>query len=112
MYSVIFEDKFYEILYSFLKSYRNVFKKLYSDTWIPDENLLFETFVESSKRIEEEIIDKIEICLQEEVFWYRLYENWNKSIKIFLKRFMLEVFFEEDLEKKIRFIEDIKINKK
>ena len=112
MYSIIFKEKFYKILYNFLKSYRDVFKKLYSDTWIPNEHLLFQTYVESSDKIEEEIIDKIENYLQEKVIWYRLYETWEKSIKIFLKSFMLEVYFEEDEKEKIRFIEKILINKK
>jgi len=62
--------------------------------------------------MKKEIIYKIEKSLQEEIIWYRLYENWEKSIKIFLKSFMLEVFFEEDLDEEVRFIEEIKINKK
>ncbi|MDQ7009345.1 MAG: hypothetical protein Q9M94_03575 [Candidatus Gracilibacteria bacterium] len=111
MYSVIFEDEFHSSLYIFLESYKNVFKRLYSDTGIPEENLLFKTYIESSKKIEEEIIDKIEYYLQEEIVAYKILDG-KKSIKFFIKSFMLEVFYEEDMEEKIRFIEGIIINKK
>jgi len=113
MYKIIYEKKSELMVDIFLESYRNAFKRLYSDTWIENEFIFHNGYTENAILIKEEIRTKIKKYLVDKnVFWYKLYENWEKSIKIFLKSFMLEVFFEEDMDEKVRFIEEIKINKK
>jgi len=112
MFNIFYDYKSEDVIYSFIESYENVFRRLYSDTWIEDEYFFHKSYIERAIWIRNEIKIKIKEKLWgEEIFWYKILD-WNKSIKIFLKSFMLEVFFEEDLEKKIIFVEDIKINKK
>ncbi len=113
MLKVIIEEVFYQKLSKFFTSYKNVFKSLYSDTWIIEEEILYEAYHKTANQMEESVINEIYKKLSEEtIFWYKLYEDWQKSVKIFLKSFMLEIFYEEDLDEKIRFIENIKISKK
>ena len=38
--------------------------------------------VENARKIKNEVKLEIRKTLQEEITWYRLYENWEKSIKI------------------------------
>ena len=112
MLKIKFWKKYYEQINYFLEWYKKSFKKLYTDTWIDNEYFFHQWYIENARKIKNEVKLEIRKVLQEEVIWYRLYPNWEKSIKIFLKSFMLEVFFEEDVEEKIRFIEKIKINRK
>jgi len=112
MYKIIVEEKSKKVLEKFIDSYKNIFRDRFFDSGIEDEDILIWFYIQKWDLIREEIYAEIKFQLSwEEIFWYKIL-NWNKSIKIFLKSFMLEVFFEEDLENKIRFIEDIKINKK
>ena len=111
MYRLEFEEKFSQKMDIFLESYRNIFKRLYSDTWIEDEDLLIRTYLENTEAIEKSIYSKIGEILLSDFVWYKIL-NWKRSIKIFLKSFMLEIFYEEDIQEKIRFIENIEINKK
>ncbi len=111
MHKIIYEKEAELMIDIFLVSYKNAFKRLYSDTWIDNEYIFHKWYLENAIKIKEEIREKIKLNLSwKEVFWYKLYENWEKSVKIYLKSFMLEIFFEED--DKIRFIEKIIINKK
>ena len=112
MFKVIFWDRYYEQINIFLEWYKNSFKKLYTDTWIENEYLLHQWYIKNARKIKNEVKIETEKTLEQEIIWYKLYKNWEKSIKIFLKSFMLEVYFEEDEKEKIRFIEKIKINKK
>ena len=113
MFKIIFEKEAELMIDIFLEWYKNSFKRLYTDTWIENEYIFHNWYIENAIKIKEEIREKIRYyLLDDEVIWYRLYPNWEKSIKIYLKSFMLEVFFEEDIEEKIRFIEKIKINRK
>lgn len=112
MLKVKFWKKYYEQVNYFLKWYKNSFKNLYTDTWIDNEYFFHKWYIENAKKIKNEVKLEIIKTLEEEIIWYRLYDNWKKSIQIYIKSFMLEVFFEEDIEEKIRFIENIIINKK
>ncbi len=113
MFKIIIKNRFRDKLDDFLLSYTRIFKSLYSDTWIINEELLFETYEKSAKQMKNFILAEIDDTFSiETIFWYKLYGDWQKSVKIFLKSFMLEIFYEEDLDEKIRFIENIKISKK
>ena len=111
MYKIIIDDLFHDILDDFFISYRNIFKNLYTDTGIPDEYMLYETYEQTSKKMKDNIMAEIDNILIPDFVWYKILD-WKRSIKIFLKSFMLEIFYEEDIEEKIRFIENIEINKK
>ncbi len=111
MYRLEFEEKFSKKMDTFLESYRNIFKRLYLDSWIEDEDLLIKTYLENAEAIEKSIYSKIDDILIPDFVWYKILD-WKKSIKIFLKSFILEVFYQEDTQEKIRFIENIEINKK
>ena len=112
MYKIVYKKKSELMIDIFLESYRNTFKRLYSDTGIENEYIFHKGYIENAKKIKIEIKLEIRKVLQEEIVWYRLYDNSEKSVKIYLKIFMLEIYFEEDDEQKIRFIEKIIINKK
>jgi len=113
MYKIIIDKEARSTIEDFILSYKNIFKKRFFDSWIEDEEIIIWFYIQKWDLLEKEINAKITFNLSSDnVIWYRLYSNWEKSIKIHLKSFMLEVFFEEDVEEKVRFIEKIKINKK
>ncbi len=109
IYSPIAEIK----IISFAESYKNIFIRLYYDSWLDNEYQFIAEYMDKWDELRENIKIQIHEKLSEEtIFWYKLYGDWQKSVKIFLKSFMLEIFYEEDLDEKIRFIENIKISKK
>ena len=113
MYKIIVEPKAKETLDNFISSYKNIFKKRFFDSGIENEDIIIWFYIQKWELIRKEIDLEIKLLLSSnEIFWYKLYENWEKSVKIYLKSFMLEVYFEEDDEERIRFIEKIIINKK
>jgi len=113
MYKIIIDKEVRITIENFILSYKSVFEKRFFDSGIEDEEIIIWFYIQKWDLLEKEINAKITFNLSnDEIFWYKLYENWEKSIKIFLKSFMLEVFFEEDVDEKVRFIEEIKINKK
>lgn len=112
MFRIIYSDSVNQKITDFIKSYRSTFENLYFDTGLFNLDVIINSYIAKWNSLEKEIIIKLEKILYEnEIFWYKL-TNWQKSIKIFLKSFMLEIFYEEDFEEKIRFIEKIIINKK
>ncbi len=113
MHKIIYSYNSEYLIDKFLYGFRSWYEKLYSDTWIENEYLIKDSYIALTKSMKEFIRKQIYEKLSEEtIFWYKLYEDWQKSVKIFLKSFMLEIFYEEDLDEKIRFIENIKISKK
>ncbi len=113
MYKIEYTWLSREIIANFIIGYKNIYKNLYFDTWIIWVDEIISCYIKKWNEIEKEISCLISDKLSKEtIFWYKLYEDRQKSVKIFLKSFMLEIFYEEDLDEKIRFIENIKINKK
>ena len=112
MYNIIYKDESLIIIRKFSLWYINSFISLYSDSGLENELEILQNYDKIWYELRKEIKTKINDNLsQKEVFWYKLL-NWEKSIKIYLKSFMLEIYFEEDEKEKIRFIEKIIINKK
>ena len=113
MYKIIIEKQARNTIEKFILSYKNVFVERFFDSWIEDEEIIIGYYIHKWDSLEKEINAELKFKLSwKKVIWYRLYETWEKSIKIFLKSFMLEVYFEEDEKEKMRFVEKILINKK
>jgi len=112
MFKINYDELFHYSLEKFITSYRNSFSYLYEDSWLEDEELMREHFVNVSIKLREKIYFKIkDIFSKNEIYWYSI-NNWVKTFRFYIWNFQYKIFFEENKEEKIRFIEDIKINKK
>ncbi len=110
MYKIKYNYKSLEKLNNFILSFKNIYKELYFDTGLFNLDIIIESYIKKWDDLDFEIRYKIRKNLSEkEVFWYKIKNN-KKSIKIYLKSFMLEVFYKDNLN--YRTIEDIVINKK
>ena len=85
---------------------------LYSDTWIYYEDIIVQNYIDSSEKFKDEILENIDEKLENEIFWYKLLENWNFKITLILRSFKLFVEYFEDKNEKIRYVENIEFHKK
>jgi hypothetical protein len=113
MFSVVFSEKAYAQLDGFIDSFKWVFVKMYTDTWIFDEALIQNSYIELWDRFNDLIVDNINnTFVQETLFWISKTESGLLFITISINNFRLFVYYSEDRESKIRFIEDIEFFKK
>lgn len=111
MYNVIFSDKVHKNIHSFIDSYKESFLKIFSDTWIYYEEQIRKSYIETSKKFQREIYISIENQLKQEIIWRKI-ENNELSCLISSKNYKIFVYFEEDENKKIRFVNNIEFHKK
>lgn len=111
MYNVIFSAKVHTKIHKFIDSYKEVFLKTFTDTWIYYENLIKESYIETSKKFQREIYNSIESNLKEKIIAKKIIKNSFQTI-VLVWNYRLFVDFEEDNQDKIRFIENIEFNKK
>ena len=113
MYKLIYEPKSYFQLDNFINSYKEVFKKIYFDTWIYTENLIINTYIEAWEKLREEISNLIQSKISSDiVLWKKISENEQYSIVISLWNYRLFIDYSENIQEKIRYIENIEIYKK
>ena len=113
MYKVILSEKVHSSIKSFIDWYRNIFLNLFSDTWIFDEELIREHYINSSKKFQIEIFKLIEETLkQKSILWRK--NVWYNTFQIIMKlwNYKLFLYYSEDNEDLIRYIEDLKLHKK
>lgn len=111
MYSVILSKKVQEKIYEFIKSYKNSFLKLFTDTWIFYEDKIRESYVDSSKKFQREIYIGINEKLKEDIIWKKIETSWY-SCMFTVWNYRLKVIYSENREEKLRIIEDVEFNKK
>jgi len=110
MYKIKYNYNSIEKLNNFIIWFKDVYKNLYFDTGLFNLDTIIDSYIKKWDELDFEIRYKIRKNLSEkEVFWYKIINN-KKSIKIYLKSFMLEIFYIEEWD--YRLIENIVINKK
>jgi hypothetical protein len=75
MYNVIFSPKVHTKIHNFIDSYKEVFLKTFTDTGIYYENLIKESYIETSKKFQREIYNSINSNLKEEIIAKKIIEN-------------------------------------
>ena len=109
MYQVIIPENVHSIIDNFILSYRNVFVKLFNDTWLSSENEIIENYVLRSKKFQREIYYSVNDLLKEEkILWYSTLENKNFEITTIVWNYRLFIEYWEDNDDKIRFVENIR----
>ena len=109
MYKIIILENVHSIIDNFILSYRNVFVKLFNDTWLSSENEIIENYVLRSKKFQREIYYSVDDLLKEEnILWYKKLENWNLEITTIVWNYRLFIEYWEDNDDKIRFVENIR----
>jgi len=114
MYNVIISKKVHDIIHNFIDSYKNVFLKTFTDTWIYYEKLIRESYVNSSIKFQNEIYDWIEKILKEEkIYWYKQLNNNNFRITLTVWNYRLYIqYTENNNNNNNRFVEQIIFNQK
>ena len=113
MFNVIFSRKSELKIEKFILSYKNNFLSLFSDTWIYNEEIIIQNYINLSNNFHKEILDKIENYLSNsQVYWYKVINQRLKWIYIKIKSFLIFVEYEEKRRSKIRIVKNIIFNKK
>ena len=108
MFSIKFSENAYSKLDSFIDSFKSNFIKIYTDTWIFDEKLICDSYIELWDRFNDLIVDKInEIFIENTILWISETEAKLLFITILVNNFRLFIYYTEDKKSKIRFIENI-----
>ena len=113
MYSIKYSEKAYLSIDDFVNSYKNYFIKLYTDTWIDDENIIINNYIDIWNKLYNNLKFQIENTLNEDkILWIHLDENKNKYIVVSLDNIRIFIYYLEDINLKLRYIEDINFYKK
>lgn len=112
MFKVFLSDEVLFLIDNFIDSYRNKFLKRFIDTWIFNENLIRNNYIEISKELRNNIYDEIHLKLeQEKILWAIIKEN-EKSVFIRIWNYKILVFYRENLDNNIRFVDKVEFYKK
>jgi len=111
MYNIIFSSKVHTKIHNFIDSYKEVFLKTFTDTWIYYENLIKESYIKTSKRFQREIYYSINDNLKEKIIAKKVIQDYFQTT-VLVWNYRLFIDFEEDNQDKIRFIENIEFHKK
>ena len=89
------------------------FIKLFTDTWIDNEEVIRQQYKLISKGIYNKMILSMNNSLKPEKVLWRKYDEqtWIYTVFIPIRSYLLVIDYIEDIKKLIRFIEDIKIMK-
>ena len=113
MYNVIFSENAYFKLDNFIDSFKSNFIKIYTDTWIYDEKLIRDSYIELWDRFNNLIVDKInDIFIEQTIFLISETKSNLLFTTISINNFRLFVYYVEDKNSKNRFIEDIEFYRK
>ena len=113
MFSIVFSENAYSQLDWFIDSFKGVFVKMYTDTWIFDEKLIQNSYIELWDRFNDLIVNNINrIFIQETILWISKTEIGLLFTTISINNFRLFVYYTEDKKSKTRFIENIEFFKR
>ena len=111
MYSVILYKKAHEKIYEFIKSYKNSFLTIFTDTWIFYEDKIRESYVDSSKKFQREIYLGINEKLKEDIIWNKTESSLYSSV-FSVWNYRLKIIYIEEKYEKLRIVKDIQFNKR
>ncbi len=108
MYNIKYSQEAFLSIDNFINSYKNYFIKLYSDTWIDDEEIIIKNYIDIWDRIYNNIKFKIEEYLKlENILWVHLDEYKNKYLVLILDNIRIFLYYSENLNLRERYIENI-----
>lgn len=113
MYKVLIIDSTYSQIDNFINSFSSNFVKMYTNTWMHDEDLIQNSYIELWERLRELIIMNIkDKFIVDTILWTHISEWWKQYITISINNFRLFVYYIEEREENLRIIENIEIFKK
>ena len=113
MFCIDFSENAYSKWDGFIDSFNSNFIRMYTDTWIFDEKLICDSYIELWNRFNDLIVDKInDIFIKEIIFWTSQTSEKILCTTISINNFRLFVYYIEDKNSKNRFIEDIEFYRK
>lgn len=113
MFKISITDNASYKLDNFINSYFKVSINLFTDCWIEDSSIIKKNYIKESDNFKDDIYINLSknLSLYEILLKRRLRENYNSTV-ISLRNWNLFVYYTEDEEQKIRFIEDIEFNRR
>jgi len=66
MYKVILKDTFIESVSVFIRSYSEIFEKLYSDTWIANEDIIVENYRQAWREFKNQVFQEVDRIFSQE----------------------------------------------
>lgn len=113
MYKVVIIDSTYFKIDKFINSFSSNFVKMYTNTWMYNEDLIQDSYIELWERFRELIISNIKNkFINENILWTHISELWNQYTTISINNFRLFIYYIEEKENNLRIIEDIEIFKR
>ena len=113
MYSINYSEQAYLSIDNFVNWYKKYFISLYTDTWIDDENIIINNYIEVWNKLHNNIKSKIEHSLNEnKILWIHIDDKNNKYIVLNLDNIRIFVYYIEDIKQNIRYLESIIFYKK
>lgn len=111
MYKIIIKDEVSEKIDNFIDNYLNSFLDLFIDSWINNLDLIIASYEKTAELFREKIYLELKNRLKEEIIWKKILKNAFQTT-VLVWNYRLFVDFEEDIEEKIRFIENIEFHKR
>jgi hypothetical protein len=113
MFSVVLSEEVIYDIDNFIDSYRKIFLNRFLDTWIFNENLIRKNYIELSKEFRNNIYNEIDTRLkQKRILWNMVIDELKYSIFIIVWNYSILLNYIENIEDKIRFVENINFYKK
>lgn len=113
MYKIKYSNEAFIQIDNFINSYKNIFKRIYLETWIHDENLIINNYFEIGDKLSKNIKKSIENSFDKElVLWKSIEESKNEFVIISTNNFKLFVYYSYKKDLKERYIENIEFFKK
>ena len=113
MFNIKYSQEAYENLDNFINSYKNVFIKLYTDTWIDDEKIIIQNYIALWNALYTKIKGKIiHILTPDIVLWFSKKGNIEKYCITQIDNIRIFIHYTENVNKKERNIEKLEFHKK
>ena len=107
------KESVYIKIENFISSYFRVSLSLFDNSWIYNEYIIRQNYIETSNNLREDILSSIHKVFTDEIIIYKkINKKYYTSTIIQLKNRNLFVYYSEDKEQKIRFVEDIEFNRR
>lgn len=113
MFRIAITDNASYKLDNFINSYFKVSIDLFTDCWITNWNIIKDNYIKKSDDFKSNIYENFNKHLSLENILPKKKSRWNHlSTVISLKNWNLLIYYTEDKKEGIRFIEDIKFNRR
>ena len=113
MFRIVITDNVSYKIKKFTSSYFKVSLDLFTDCWIEDSKTIKENYIKKSYKFKSDIYISLNNHLsQEKILLKRKQKDSYISTAISLTNWNLFISYTEDKEQKIRFVEDIKFNRR